>query len=84
MSTIGPENLPLIQQITFGEGGVEIVYAEPRDREILEKTGVMNTKVKNIPHRYIQDEIVDLIDSAVQVLDAAARHERDAPDSFRR
>lgn len=82
--SIAPENLPLIQQITFGESGVEIVYAEPRDREILEKTGVMNTKVKSIPHRYIQDEILDLIDSAIQVLDAAGRHEREAPDQYRR
>lgn len=82
--TISPDNLPLIQQITFGEAGVEIVYAEPHDREVLEKTGVMNTRVKNIPHRYIQDEIGDLIDSAIQVLDASARYERDAPERFRR
>lgn len=79
-----PENLPLIQQISLGEGSVEIVYVEARDREIFERTGVMNSKVKNIPIRYCQDELLDLIDSAIQVLDASARAERDAPDSFRR
>ena len=79
-----PDNMPLIQQISLGEGSVEIVYVEARDREIFDRTGVMNTKVKNIPIRHCQDELLDLIDSATQVLDASARAERDAPESFRR
>lgn len=83
-SPIGPENLPLIQQISIGEAGIEIVYAEPRDREILERSGVQNTRVKHIPHHLVPGEFADLIDSAVQLLDAAAKAERAAPESYRR
>lgn len=78
-------NLPHIQSINFGDNGVEIVYAEPRDIENLEKTGILRTRVVMCPARLVEDEITELIDDASHLLDKVLLHERNPETTtFRR
>lgn len=74
------ENQPQISQITFGDDGVEIVYCEPRDIEVLNKTGILNTRYKQIPASLIQDEIAELVETVGDMIDRAAIAERN-PDA---
>ncbi len=71
------DNSPHVQQIVFGDGNIEIVYSEPRDIENFEKTGVLRTRVVQIPISAVdEDKVADLIDSAQQLLDAVILYER--------
>lgn len=75
-----------IQSITFGDNGIEIVYAEPRDIENLEATGgILRTRVVLCPARYVEEELGELIDDASQLLDKILLIERTpSAGSFRR
>jgi hypothetical protein len=64
------ENGPLIQQINFSEGGVEIVYVEPRDVEAFKQHGISETTVLGCPAALISDELAELVDDARQLVDA--------------
>ena len=79
-------NMPHISSITFGDGGVEIAYAEPRDIETMESTGILRTRVIMVPIRLVESELDELIDAASDLLDKALIHERNpkATTSFRR
>lgn len=64
------DNLPLIQQINFTEGGVEIVYIEPRDVEAFNKTGVSETRITSCPAQHVEPELAELIEDIQILLEA--------------
>lgn len=63
------DNLPLVQQINFSEGGVEIVYVEPRDVEAFDQSGISETRILACPARYIEDELAELVEDARSLID---------------
>lgn len=77
------ENLPRINSITFVDGAVEVVYAEPRDVEAYQASGILRTRVVTCPVREVEEEMGDLMDSCIQLLDKIALLERN-PSPVRR
>lgn len=75
---------PSIQQINFNPDSIEIVWVEPSDIAIADRTGILNTRVRSIPVRYVDVELADLIESAVALLDRAGEAQRGAPQAYRR
>ena len=78
-------NEPAIQSITFHEGTVEIVYADPKDIENLRELGILRTRVILSPINLCEDEFRDLQEAAIELLDKILVIERNpTPPAFRR
>lgn len=63
-------NLPHISSISFGDDGVEIVYAEPRDVDGLKETGVLQTRIVMCRASLVEAELTELLEDAATLLDA--------------
>lgn len=80
------DNGMIISQVTFGEGGLEIVYLEAREQS--PKVGIVRTVIYEIDEE-VEPRVDDVIDSLEEILDEAlvklrnpSRH-RDAKDRAR-
>ena len=62
------ENGVVISQVTFGDGGLEIVYLETREQS--PKVGIVRTLIYEIDEED-QDRVEDIIDSLEELLDEA-------------
>lgn len=58
-----------IQTIAFGNGQVEITYAEERDTD--SPSGIIEYRTLVVPHGVIDGALAELLDSCREVLDTA-------------
>ena len=62
------ENGIVISQVTFGEGGIEVVYLETREQS--SKVGIVRTLIYEIDEED-EDRVADIIDSLEELVDEA-------------
>ena len=70
-----------VESITNTGDHIEISYAHETDVDY--RSGVVESRVARIPHEAIPQELIEeIVDCAVQILDAARVHKNRVADTF--